>query len=50
MENIEQYKAELMSDDISAVIKATQQFRRLLSIEKHPPIQAVSYFLIPFTL
>ena len=40
-EYIQQYKANLMCEDDSTIIKATQQFRRLLSIEKSPPIQQV---------
>lgn len=33
--------AEVMSDDAAAQTKATQFFRRLLSIERNPPIQQV---------
>lgn len=40
-EYIQNYKADLMTEDDSTIIKATQQFRRLLSIEKSPPIQEV---------
>lgn len=38
---IAQCKANIYSNDPAVVIKATQQFRRILSIEKNPPIQPV---------
>lgn len=39
--NIMEYRANILSDDPALVLKSTQQFRRLLSIEKNPPIQQV---------
>lgn len=38
---IAQYTASIYSNDPAVVLKATQQFRRILSIEKNPPIQQV---------
>lgn len=38
---IGKYKEDLYTEDPNTIIKATQQFRRLLSIEKQPPIQQV---------
>jgi hypothetical protein len=38
---IAQYTESIRSTDIQVVLKATQQFRRILSIEKNPPIQQV---------
>jgi len=38
---IAQYTASIFSNDPPTVMKATQQFRRILSIEKNPPIQQV---------
>lgn len=38
---IQQCTQNIHSTDSVAVLKATQQFRRILSIEKNPPIQAV---------
>ena len=39
--NIAEYKAGIFSNDPALQVKATQQFRKLLSIEKNPPIQQV---------
>lgn len=39
--SIAEYTAQIFSDDPALQIRATQMFRRLLSIEKNPPIQAV---------
>lgn len=38
---IAQYTSSIFSNDPATVMKATQQFRRILSIEKNPPIQQV---------
>jgi hypothetical protein len=38
---IAQYAQSIYSNDSAAALKATQQFRRILSIEKNPPIQQV---------
>ncbi len=39
--NILEYRSNIFSNDPALQVKATQQFRRLLSIEKNPPIQQV---------
>lgn len=40
-ESIGKYREDLYTEDPATIIEATQQFRRLLSIEKQPPIQQV---------
>merc|ERR1719226_109711 len=41
LDQIPQLSQALMSDDPTAQFNATQQFRKLLSIEQNPPIQEV---------
>ena len=40
-DDISAHLSNILSDDVSLQLKSTQHFRRLLSIERHPPIQLV---------
>lgn len=41
LRQVEQHRMGIMSDNPEEILKSTQHFRRLLSIERNPPIQAV---------